>query len=136
MRILTGLFLFIVVVAQAQAKRLSNEDIATLRANVANAHKTYLTGSPASRQDAMLSLSKQLEALDSRTMKQVLGPNTLAVTYVRLGILAKENHDNVQAKHYFDQGLKHYKSQRTISLERLVELTYTLDNMAREYATP
>lgn len=120
----------------ATASNLSEHVANDLKNEVLQAHSKYLTGNLESRKTAMLTLSKLLESIEANTRNKIVGPNTLAVTYIRLGILAKESNDLTEAGKYFNQGLTSYHlNDKEMTMETLVETTYMLDNFAREYRT-
>jgi hypothetical protein len=116
------------------AEQISTISPKFLQAEVQNAHTKYLKGDHQHRKEVMLSLSKLLESIDGKTRNKLIGPNTLAVTYIRIGIVEKELNNIDLASHYFHQGLATYQLvDRKMTMEKLVESTYQLDNYARQF---
>ncbi len=77
------------------------------------AHSEYLNGSIDSGLYALESLARLLESDKSATLRSETGPNNLAFTYLRIGLLHEKSGNKPEADTYFDKALSSYQGERT-----------------------
>lgn len=89
------------------------------------AHNQYLKGAPESGLYALKALSRTLESTDT---SEVLGPNSLSFTYLRVGLLHEKLGNEANENKAFNKALKHYKGSN-VSIAQLKEYVLHLDKV-------
>lgn len=90
------------------------------------AHSEYLNGSIDSGLYALESLARLLESDKSATLMAETGPNNLAFTYIRIGLLHERAGNKRDADTYFNKALSLYQGERT-DITQLKEAVVKLD---------
>jgi len=93
------------------------------------AHSEYLNGSIDSGLYALESLSRLLESDNSARLSSGAGPNNLAFTYLRIGLLHEKSGNKREADAYFNKALSSYQGEKT-DITQLKETVVELDKVA------
>ena len=93
------------------------------------AHSEYLNGSIDSGLYALESLARLLESDKSATLMSETGPNNLAFTYLRIGLLHEKSGNKREADTYFNRALISYQGEKT-DITQLKEAVVELDKTA------
>ncbi|MBU1436438.1 MAG: hypothetical protein KKF79_03645 [Gammaproteobacteria bacterium] len=91
------------------------------------AHRQYLSGSTESGLYALEALSRLLEATKSGAQDVELGPNNLAYTYVRLGLLHEKAGNQTKATMYFNKATEAYQGPDA-TIEQLKTAAVMMDS--------
>lgn len=93
------------------------------------AHTQYLNGSPETAKYALEALARLLESDQSKTLRHDTGPNALALTYARLGLLYDKSGSTVKASDYKAKSISLLQRNMTgVSWEGIVKLLHVLDS--------
>ncbi|BFT29042.1 hypothetical protein D210916BOD24_02180 [Alteromonas sp. D210916BOD_24] len=104
-------------------------DSAFMRNEINLAYQQYMTGSPESAMYALETLTRLLESDQSPALLNDIGPNTLGMTYARLGILHENFGDSGEAEHYRKEAIKCFKSSMNdVSWDGIKAAVHTLDS--------
>jgi tetratricopeptide (TPR) repeat protein len=98
-----------------------------LKTEINIAHSQYLSGSTESGLYALEALSRLLEATKSGAQDVELGPNNLAYTYVRLGLLHEKAGNQTKATMYFNKATEAYQGADA-TIEQLKTAAVMLDS--------
>jgi tetratricopeptide (TPR) repeat protein len=98
-----------------------------LKTEIDIAHSQYLSGSTESGLYALEALSRLLEATKSGAQDVELGPNNLAYTYVRLGLLHEKAGNQTKATMYFNKATEAYQGADA-TIEQLKTAAVMLDS--------
>ncbi len=90
------------------------------------AHSQYLHGSIDSGLYALESLARLLESDKSATLLSKTGPNNLAFTYLRIGMIHEKSGNKTEADTYFKKALNSYQGEK-INIVQLKEAVALLD---------
>lgn len=93
------------------------------------AHSEYLNGSIDSGLYALESLARLLESDKSATLMLETGPNNLAFTYLRIGLLHEKSGNKQEAITYFNRALISYQGEKT-DITQLKKAVLELDKRA------
>ena len=93
------------------------------------AHSEYLNGSIDSGLYALESLARLLESDKSATLMLETGPNNLAFTYLRIGLLHEKSGNKQEANTYFNRALISYQGEKT-DITQLKKAVLELDKRA------
>ena len=97
-----------------------------LKKEIELAQAQYVKGSPESGLYALEALARILESDNSNTLQSEIGPNNLAYTYLRIGLLQEKSGNQSEAKAYFNKSLSSYKG-KAIEIAQLKEAVSSLD---------
>lgn len=97
-----------------------------LKKEIELAHAQYLQGSTESGLYALQALARILESDKSSSLQSELGPNNLAFTYLRIGLLHEQTGSDSKAKAYFNKALSTYQGNN-IELTDLKAIVTKLD---------
>jgi len=100
-----------------------------LRNEIKIAHSEYLNGSIDSGLYALESLARLLESDKSATLMLETGPNNLAFTYLRIGLLHEKSGNKQEANTYFNRALISYQGEKT-DITQLKKAVLELDKRA------
>lgn len=104
--------------------------VEVIKNQLASAHNQYLSGHTQRGVDALDHLAFVLESHQSASLETQIGPNNLAYTYVRLGLLHEKSGDSSKASGYFSKAIQSYKGDKA-ELEQLKAVVRRLDNQGR-----
>jgi len=118
--------LFALSVLASNQTLANNLSLDFVKHEIELAHTQYLNGSTESGLYALEALSRILELTDTN---EVLGPNSLCFTYLRVGLLYEKLGDEANANKAFVKALNNYKGSK-VSIAQLKEYVFHLDKVA------
>ncbi|MDI4668664.1 hypothetical protein MKZ42_11020 [Pseudoalteromonas shioyasakiensis] len=93
------------------------------------AHSQYIKGSSDSALYALNALSRILELDSAKTLQTEVGPNNLAFTYLRIGLIYEHAGDQQQANSYFAKAMNAHQGEK-LQLAELKAYITKLDKSA------
>ncbi len=117
------MMLFCVIAKQSVATEVS---VDLIKKQLEAAHSQYLSGDQQKSVNALEQLAKLLQYHQSPALDSQIGPNNLAYTYLRLGVLYEKSGDTSKATSYFSKALLSYKGDK-VELEQLKTQVQSLD---------
>ena len=77
------------------------------------AHSQYIKGSSDSALYALNALARILELDSAKTLQTELGPNNLAFTYLRIGLIHEQAGEQQQANSYFAKAMNVHQGEKS-----------------------
>ena len=77
------------------------------------AHSQYIKGSSDSALYALNTLARILELDSAKTLQTELGPNNLAFTYLRIGLIHEQAGEQQQANSYFAKAMNAHQGEKS-----------------------
>ena len=93
------------------------------------AHSQYIKGSSDSALYALNALARILELDSAKTLQTEIGPNNLAFTYLRIGLIHEHAGDQQQANSYFAKAMNAHQGEK-LKLAELKAYITKLDKSA------
>ena len=103
------LAVFVSLAVPTNANEITSE---FLKKELELAHSQYINGSHDSALYALNSLARILELDSAKTLQTEIGPNNLAFTYLRIGIIHEHAGDQQQANSYFAKAMNAHQGKK------------------------
>lgn len=94
------------------------------------AHSQYIKGSSDSALYALNALARILELDSAKTLQTELGPNNLAFTYLRIGLIHEQAGEQQQANSYFAKAMNVHQGEKS-QLAELKAYVTKLDKLVK-----
>ena len=94
------------------------------------AHSQYIKGSSDSALYALNTLARILELDSAKTLQTELGPNNLAFTYLRIGLIHEQAGEQQQANSYFAKAMNVHQGEKSQLAELKAHVT-KLDKLVK-----
>ena len=94
------------------------------------AHSQYIKGSSDSALYALNTLARILELDSAKTLQTELGPNNLAFTYLRIGLIHEQAGEQQQANSYFAKAMNVHQGEKS-QLAELKAYVTKLDKLVK-----